>query len=478
MKNNIFSLLSLCLFFTSYKTNGQNNLPNKIDKYMQAKVEFYNFSGTILISRNDSILFEKGYGLANREWNISNTINTKFNIASNTKQFTAACILQLEEQGKLNLNDKLSKYFSGFEYGDTVTLHMLLTHSSGIQDYFGYKEFSEIKPVSITKDSLLNLIKTKLYDFLPGVDLHYSNSNYFLLGLIVEKVSGQTLEDYLNEHILRIVGMNNTGVNKFDTILANRASGYVSSSKGIVNAFNENYRPNLMFAVGSMYSTVDDLYKWNKALYSNTILNEESKRKMFFPYGFSIVEAKKNADPATTMPEKIDPFWFHLGYGVWADTFLTHKRTLSRGGTSGFFSTINRYINDNICIVILQNNEENPDRITEALSGILFGVDYTIPHKFVPCKINPEIFKKYTGKWVGNVYDEKWTIDIFTKDNKLYRRIEGYPDIELIPESESKFFYGDGEDKEFEFVINEKGKANTGWFTINGVKFRRDRIKD
>jgi hypothetical protein len=124
----------------------------------------------------------------------------------------------------------------------------------------------------------------------------------------------------------------------------------------------------------------------------------------------------------------------------------------------------------------LENNEESPDRVAEPLSAILFGADFTTPIKHEPCKINPEILKRYTGKWVGNVYDVKWTIEILIKDNKLYRRIEGFPDLELIPESDIKFFYADGQDKQFEFVPNKNGEITQAWFTIDGIKFRRDKI--
>jgi CubicO group peptidase (beta-lactamase class C family) len=190
MKNILIVFSTILLFSCSGNKNKKEILADKIDRYMQAKVDFYNFSGAVLVAKNDSIILKRAYGLADREWNIPNTTDTKFRIGSNTKQFTTICILQLEEEGKLSLNDKLSKYFQGFEYGDTVTIHMLLTHSSGIQDYFGFKGL-DFKPVVITKDSMVSLLKTKLYNFLPGCDIDYSNSNYFLLGLIVEKVSGR-----------------------------------------------------------------------------------------------------------------------------------------------------------------------------------------------------------------------------------------------------------------------------------------------
>lgn len=443
---------------------------------MQAKVDFYNFSGAVLVAKNDSIILKKGYGLADREWNIPNTADTKFRIGSNTKQFTAACILQLEEEGKLSLNDKLSKYFKGFEYGDTVTIHMLLTHSSGIQDYFGFKGL-DFKPVVITKDSMVSLLKTKLFNFLPGCDIDYSNSNYFLLGLIVEKVSGEKFENYLTRHILNVVGMPNTGIDRYDTILSHRAKGYIVSQNNFTNAFDNNYCSDLMFGCGSIYSTVEDLYKFERALSGTSVLNDESKNKMFTQYGYAIANVKKTTDPSNTTPGSIDPYWCRLGYGVCIDTILTHKRFFTRGYVPGFKSTLYNFSDDHTCIIVLQNNEENPDGIAYPLSEIVFGRDVSLPYKHEPYKLNPEILIRYAGKWKGNIYNEKSTVEIVIKDNKIYRSIDGNPDIELIPESETKFYYSDGSDRQFEFEPNDKGEVMHGWYIMNGIKFRRDKIE-
>jgi len=476
MRNNSIFLSIILLFSFVHKTVGQKDFADRLDKYVQAKTDYFNFSGAVLVSKNDSIILQKGYGLADREWNITNTADTKFRIASNTKQFTAACILQLEEQGKLSLDDKLSKYFTGFPYGDTVTIHMLLTHSSGIQDYYELEPFRTIKPLSISKDSMVALLKRQLFDFLPSKDIGYSNSGYFLLGLIIEKCSGQSYENYITQHIIKVAGMKNTGIDRHDTILHKRAKGYQKSSNGIINAFDENYRTGTLFAVGSIYSTVEDLYKFERALDGNSILSEASKKKMFTQYGYAIAQEKKKEDPANTLPENIDPYWYHEGYGVQIDSFLTHRRFFTRGFTQGFKSTIYRFVDNNICIIVLQNNEEIPDGIAEPLSAMVFGTDIPMPYKHEPYKINSELLKQYIGKWVGNIYDVQLKIEIFIKGDKLYRKIEGQPDVELIPESDIKFFYGDGQDKQFEFVPNDKGEVTKGWFISSGIKFRRDKI--
>jgi CubicO group peptidase (beta-lactamase class C family) len=475
---NILVILSIILFFSCSTIKTDNKLADRIDKYMQGKVEFSNFSGAILVAKNDSIILQKGYGLADREWNIANTSDTKFRIGSNTKQFTATAILQLADQGKLSLNDKLSKYFKGFEYGDTVTIQMLLTHSSGIQDYYNFEMFSKLKPLSISKDSMVGMFKKHLFDYLPGTDIVYSNSGYFLLGLIIEKVSGQSYEDYITQHIFKIAGMKNTGINKYDTILSKRAKGYQISATGTTNAFDENYRIGTLFAVGSIYSTVEDIYKYDRALYGNSILNESSKKKMFYPYGYGISQEKRKQDPSNTSPQNMDPIWLHLGYGVWVDTFLTHKRIFTRGFVLGFKSTIYRFVDDNICIVVLQNNEEIPDAVAEPLAAIVFGNEVAIPYKHKPYKIDPEVLKKYTGRWIGEINGEKWIMETIIADNKFYRRIEGSPDMELIAESDTKFFYSDGQDKVFDFTESGTKEIIQSWFVMNGMKYRLDKMKN
>jgi CubicO group peptidase (beta-lactamase class C family) len=467
----------ILLFTFTHNADGQKNLKDNIDKYVQAKTDFFNFSGAVLVARNDSILLQKGYGLADREWNIANTADTKFRIASNTKQFTAVAILQLADQGKLSLDDKLSKYFSGFPYGDTVTIHMLLTHSSGIQDYYELDQFRNVQPLYMSKDSMVALMKRQLFDFLPGKDIGYSNTGYFLLGLIIEKCSGNSYENYLNEHIFKIAGMVNSGIDRYDTILRYRAKGYLASSNGIVNAFDENYRPGTLFAVGSIYSTVEDLYTFERAFDGNSILNESSKKKMFTQYGYAIAQEKKKEDPANTFPGEMDPYWFHEGYGVQIDTFLAHKRYYTRGFTAGFKSTIYRFVDDKVCIVVLQNNEEVPDAVAGSVAAMVFGTDMQMPYKHIPIKADPESFHKYVGTWVGKIYDYAVTFSIFTRDGKLYRGFGGHPDIELIPESGNKFFYSDGQDKQFEFVPDEHGEVNQAWFISSGARFQWGKIK-
>ncbi|RYZ78919.1 MAG: class A beta-lactamase-related serine hydrolase, partial [Proteobacteria bacterium] len=213
-----FSLLLLPIICSS-----QNPTAQQLSDYMQKQVEINDFSGTVIVMKDDSVLLKKAYGLANREFKVDNTVDTKFVLASVTKYFTAIAIMQLVEQGKLSLDDKLSKYFADYPKGDQVTIHMLLTHQAGLA-----LDFDELymNSTNISKDSANSVVMRKAYVFEPGTSCKYSNIGYFLLGQIVEKSSGESYAHFLRKHIFDKAGMEDTGVCSNDSIVANKADIY------------------------------------------------------------------------------------------------------------------------------------------------------------------------------------------------------------------------------------------------------------
>ena len=423
----------------------QKNYPQLLDKYMQAQTNIRGFSGAVLVMKQNKVLLEKGYGLADREWNVANTAETKYRIGSVTKQFTAACILQLVEAGKLSVTDKLSKFYPDFPKGDSVTIHMLLNHTSGIASYTDVKEFMTVATLSLSKDSMISFFKNKPYNFSPGTKWAYNNSGYFLLGCIIEKLSGLSYSDYLQKNIFDRLEMKNSGVDKLDSVLAMRARGYSRIGKKTINAdFISMAWP---FSAGVLYSTVGDLYKWDRALYGNKILSKESLQKMFTP-------GKSN-----------------YGYGVIIDSLEKHPRIWHNGGIPGFSTNFTRFINDDICTVVFSNNESNTDFVAIALANILFDMPVEIPYVHKEVKINPGILDRYVGKYTAGL-----TIEVIKKDGKLYRHRDGTPDIELKPESETKFFYGDETDRQLEFEIDAAGKVTKIWFYNSGQKGEMKKI--
>ncbi|HTQ27575.1 MAG TPA: serine hydrolase domain-containing protein, partial [Puia sp.] len=334
---------------------GQKNESRLLDQYMQAQASVKQFSGTVLVIRHDHVLLKAAYGLADREWNVANTVQTKFRIGSITKQFTAACILQLVEQGKLNLDDRLSKFIPGFPKGDSVSIDMLLNHTSGIPSYTSQPDFGKYSRLSLSKDSMISYFKNRPYDFPPGTKFQYDNSGYFLLGYIIEKVSGESYESYLRGHILDVLGMKNTGADRLDSILPWRARGYTRNHQQFFNA--PYISMDWPFSAGELYSTVEDLYTWDRSLYGNRVLTAASREKMFRP-------GKGN-----------------YGYGVFIDSVEKHFRISHGGSIPGFVSKIDRYVNDDICIIILSNDEAATDFISLALADILFGIPVEVAYQ-------------------------------------------------------------------------------------------------
>lgn len=423
-------------FLLPFALQAQKNDQQELDKYVQAQTNVKGFSGSVLVMKQNTVLLKKAYGLADREWNIPNTTDTKFRIGSITKQFTAACILQLAEQGKLSLDDKLSKYIPDFPKGDSVTIHMLLNHTSGIASYTDQPEFAHIAKLTWTTDSMILFFKTKPYNFSPGTKFQYNNSGFFLLGYIIEKVSKQSYNEYLRQHILDKLGMMNTGIDQSDTLLPLRARGYTKEKNHYVNA--DYISLAWPFSAGVLYSTVDDMYKWDRALYGTTILSAVSKQKMFTP-------GKGN-----------------YGYGVFIDSLGKHFRIVHGGGIPGFITNISRYVNDDICIIVLSNDSFDAAALADGLANILFGVPVELPYAHKEIKIDPALLDRYIGK-----YKAFLVVEVIKKGGKLYRHRDGTPDIELKPESETKFFYADDSDRQLEFEVDQSGQVVKIWFINN-----------
>lgn len=253
-------------------------------------------SGAVLIARGGRTLHEGGYGLANREWDIPNTPETKFRIGSVTKQFTAAAILILQDRGSLSVQDQVGAHVSTVpDSWKGLTIHQLLTHTSGIMHAWALDDFVQNMAVPATLDETLARFFSEPLLFEPGTDYHYSGVGYFLLAKVIEEVSGSSYADFLKDEIFEPLGMINTGADHPWTVLPGRTSGYVWGEGGrIVNA------PDLFMPIltggGNLYSTVRDLARWDWALTRGEILSEEAYAAMYRPerngraYGWEIGE--------------------------------------------------------------------------------------------------------------------------------------------------------------------------------------------
>ena len=393
----------------------------------------------VLVARNGKILFQKGYGLANLEDRVAVTPETKFRIGSITKQFTAAAILKLREQGKLNLDDKLSKFIPGFPRGDEVTIHQLLTHTSGIHDYVAKPDFLETVTVPVTTEAFIESFKNDPYDFDPGKKWRYSNSGYFLLGYIVEKVSGLSYDDFLRKNLFDPLGMKNTGVHHATDVLEHEAQGYSYPEGKVKKALN--WDMSRAGGAGAIYSTVTDLFRWNEAVFHGKVLSEASLEAAFTP-----VKTPENEG------ERIEGGY---GYG-WAISKLRGLKEISHGGTMhGFTTFLLRVPREEFTVVVLANDPPglNPEQLAHEIAEIYLTHKLESRPAFVAHKmISPKVYDAYVGR-----YDYGITILTVTReDDRLFAQLRGEGKWEIFPRSETEFFWK-GADAQITFVKNEKG---------------------
>ena len=342
--------------------NGAKDHATKIQEVLSTAHKYRVFNGSALVAENGKIIYKGAFGMANMEWSIPNAPDTRFRLGSITKQFTSMLTLQLVEQGKIKLDGKISDYLPDYrkDIGDKVTVHHLLTHTSGIPSYTGQPGFFENvsrNPFKVT-DFVTKHTSGNL-EFEPGSKFSYNNSGYFLLGAIIEKVTGKSYEQVLKENILDPLGMKNTGYDHHDTLIPKRAAGYAKTADGYTNAAYLDM--SIPYAAGSMYSTVEDLFIWDQALYTDKLITAQSKELMYKPfldnyaYGWSVSNAsfKVNDQPVQ---------------------IIRHG-----GGINGFSTMIARFPKEKHLIVVLDNTAQNTGRLSETLTKILYNQPYELP---------------------------------------------------------------------------------------------------
>jgi len=293
-------LVFLSMTGQSYSQTSVTQQADRIDSLLQQYVALDQFSGSILVARKDTVILAKGYGLANREWNIPAQSGTRFRIASLTKQFTGMLIMQLKQAGKIDLHAPVSKYLPWYprHIGTRVTIHQLLTHTAGIPNFTNRPDFfsSVGRQEFSTRDFVLRYCTDSL-ESKPGTRFNYSNTGYYILGAVIEEITHKSFAAVLKEQILDVAGMTDSGVDVPDNIITDRANGYEQPYGVWQNARFIN-TASTIGAAGNMYSTVQDLYRWNRALYGDKLLNEANKKIMFTPalndyaYGVGVVKIR------------------------------------------------------------------------------------------------------------------------------------------------------------------------------------------
>jgi CubicO group peptidase (beta-lactamase class C family) len=416
----------------------------RMDQVVSAYAKDNGFMGSVLVVEGDTVLLNKGYGMAVLEWNIPNAPDVKFRLGSLTKQFTASLVLLLQQDGKLKVGDPVSKYLPGTPAAwQKITLANLLGHTSGIHNFTNEKDFGEWAASAHTHDEELARIVKPPLDFEPGSKFEYSNSNYELLGMVVEKVSGEAYDKLLRERLLDPLGMSDTGLDTDDLVLPKRAEGYRRAGKSLVVARSGSM--TVPWAAGSMYSTTSDLLKWEHGLFGGKVMSANSLAQMTTPglgdYALGVFVRTQN--------------------GV---------RTISHGGGIEGFNTSLAYVPERrLAVIVLSNmNGGAIGPVSDDLMSVALGKEVKLPSERKPVPIAKEDLQKFVG-----VYDvgPGFALTIAVGADGLEASGGGAQHLKLmyqgVVEGHPRF-YVPGPDAELEFVPDASGAITSLVLHQNG----------
>ena len=432
------------------------------DAYFESLIAENQPGAAVLVARDGQILYKKGFGYADVKEKKAITAETIFRIGSITKQFTGAAILKLAEENKLSLDDKLAKYIPDYPRGDEVTIHHLLTHTSGIKSYTdNLRPDSKdvLSPIASVEDHIEGF-KHLPYNFDPGTSWSYSNSGYFLLGYIVEKVAGSSYGDYLQKAFFQPLGMHHTGIHYGGIQLANEAKGHGFENGKVELA--PDWEMSWAGAAGALYSTVDDLFKWNEALFGGNVLKKESLEKAFTPV---TLNDGREANP------KYGYGWMMTEYRGWGD--LGHG-----GGLPGFITFLTRFPEENVTVAILTNasppDKLNPQEAAYQLAEIFFWEDMALAPVFETAEnVNLSLYPDYVGR-----YDYGGAVlTVSTEKGKLFAQLSGQPKFEIFPRNDDTFFWK-VVDAQVQFVRNDEGHVSHAIHTQGGRQFEAPKLAE
>lgn len=422
----------------------------------------------VLVAKDGKILFEKAYGLADVERKIPVTTETRFNIASITKPFTAAAILKLEEEGRLSLDDRLSKYIPDYPRGNEIAIHHLLTHTSGIREKLGGTATLANAFYPARPDYVVALFKYLPLDFDPGSQYGYSNSGYYLLGTIIEKVSGQSYADYLRDVFFRPLGMDRTGV--YDPGQSGKAMPYWYAGNRLEGLQQAKVAaPGRVGANGILDSTVEDLHRWVEGYFNARILTATNVQAALTP-----------SVHGRTAPSEDRTGGY--GYGWSIRRFRGLREISHTGASSGYCSSLSYYPEERLTVAILTNSScpiptYAPSEIAQSIAQ-LYLHDRMQPRD--EPKANPSIDVRTYDSYAGR-YDQGFNgVVIVTKEGgHLFARTTGHPKIELFPKSDGVFFYDPKVfDAQIRFVKDGHGRVTHAVHFIDGDAVIAPRLPD
>lgn len=411
----------------------------KLDEYMTALAGSGRFSGTVHVARGDTVLLSKGYGIANEEFSVPNTPQTVFPIGSNTKQLTAAAIMKLQEQGRLNVTDPVSFYIPDTPRWKDIRIYQLLNHTSGIQSDGA---FPLTDPANLALPEIMKRTAALPLTFTPGSSYTYSNNGYIVLSSIIETASGMSYDEYLKKNIFRPLGMNSSGQDNARDVFSNRASGYTTMDGKHIHYDLQNIHNS--WGAGSIHSTTEDLFRWERTFHTpGTILSPQSTAAMVDNH-----------------------------YGI--ESGVVKNRTFSgHGGRNfGFISYTLYYPDTDMSIIFLSNHDRTPMvTLTNDLSAIVFDQPYSLPQKInrTAVPLTPVAFAEYTGTYAP-AWEKSWTITVYPEGNRLfYHSAMPSETVELFYEGNDTFFVTPESKDSFIFTRDASGKVDgLKMYTLEG----------
>jgi CubicO group peptidase (beta-lactamase class C family) len=440
-----FAMLVLFLgIMISGNYSSAQSLESTIDNIISENYSGEKPGATALVYKDGKTLYRNAVGMANLELGVAMKPENVIEIGSITKQFTAVAILMLEEQGKLSVDDEISKFIPDYPAkGKKITIHQLLNHTSGIKSYTSMQSFMSLARQDMTPTALIDHFKNEEMDFDPGEEWSYNNSGYIILGHIIEVASKKTYSEFIEDNIFIPLGMKSSYYGSKTALIPNRAMGYSPVQNGWRNA--DYISLTLPYAAGSIMSTVDDMLVWHKAIHANTLITSDSKNKAFTNTKLN------NGDPT------------NYGYG-WMINEINGTSSIEHGGGIFGYTTSGIYIpSENLYVIVLTNRDgSSPGDVAVKIAAHALGKPYLDSTAAVSLK------SEQLKKWVGNYEFDKEVIRSITfDDGKLYSQREGGGKSCIFPVSENNFIFEDGLDSYKFTMVDGKKIAN---FSARGNK--------
>jgi len=433
--------MMLCICLLVSVSSIAQNLEQQIDAYISEQYTSDTPGVSVLVAKDGKAIYSRGSGIANLELDVKAAPKHVFEIGSITKQFTAVAILMLEEQGKLSVEDEITKFIPDYPTQDkTITVHHLLNHTSGIKSYTNMPSFMEFARTDMTPTVLMGRFKNEQMEFDPGTQFNYNNSGYIVLGHIIEVVSGQSYEDFIQTNIFDKVGMDNSYYGSMTRLIPNRARGYSKTETGYRNA--DYLSLTLPYAAGSIMSTTADLLKWQNAISANTLIKKSSLEK---------------ATNGSTLDSGEE---ITYGYGWYIGNINGSASVEHDGGIFGYSSSGIFLPEENVYVIGLSNCDcGDVGALVSNVAAMAIGKPF--PKK----KDAIDLSESQLSKWVG-AYEYEGTIRHVTLKNKqLFSQREGSISMEIYPMSATNFIF-DGGNTSYDFFTENGNRMVT--MTVNG----------